>query len=72
MMDDQHIEVEGKVEKVVKGGFVVFIESLNRSTFCRISGKIRKNQIRILVDDEVKIKLSVYDPDGQGIITFRK
>lgn len=71
-MDDQHIEIEGKVEKVVKGGFVVFFESLNKTAFCRISGKIRKNQIRILIDDEVKVKLSVYDPNGQGIITFRK
>lgn len=71
-MSDQHIEIEGTVDKVVKGGFIVYLESLDDTRFCRISGKIRKYKIRILTGDKVTVKLSVYDPQGQGIITFRQ
>lgn len=35
-----------------------------------ISGKIRKNNIQILLDDEVEIEMSVYDLT-QGRITYR-
>jgi len=35
-----------------------------------ISGKIRKNNIQILLDDEVEIELSVYDTN-LGRITYR-
>ena len=35
-----------------------------------ISGKIRKNNIQILLDDEVEIEVSVYDMSN-GRITYR-
>ena len=38
---------------------------------CTISGKIRKNFVKILVGDSVKVELSPYDLT-RGRITFRE
>ncbi len=59
----------------------VITETLPNSTFrvkldnghiimCHISGKMRKNYIRILTGDRVKVELTPYDLT-KGRITFR-
>jgi translation initiation factor IF-1 len=70
MAREEHIEMEGKV-----------IETLPNTTFrvqlanghivtAHISGKMRKNYIRILPGDKVKVELSPYDLT-RGRITYR-
>lgn len=70
-MSDQHLEVKGIVTDVEKGGFRVKLDEIDKTVFARLSGKLRKNRIRILLGDEVTLKLSIYSPEGPGFITIR-
>lgn len=61
-MKQQNIQAEGTVIQAL--GNSLFRVSLNDSGHeitCTISGKIRKNYIKILTGDKVKIELSPYD-----------
>jgi len=70
MAKEDHIEMEGTV-----------VESLQNTTFrveldnghvvtAHISGKMRKNYIRILTGDRVNVELTPYDL-SKGRISFR-
>jgi len=50
--------------------FRVEIGATKSMMLCTISGKIRKNYVKILVGDSVKVELSPYDLT-KGRITFR-
>ena len=52
------------------GNFLVKIDEGDSTVSCVLSGKIRKNTIRILEGDKVKIEVSPYDL-SKGRITFR-
>mmetsp|Transcript_6497 Transcript_6497/g.9785 ORF Transcript_6497/g.9785 Transcript_6497/m.9785 type:complete len:150 (+) Transcript_6497:48-497(+) len=68
---DDVIEVEGVVkESLPSTMFRVEISPTNQVVLCTISGKIRKNLVRILVGDPVRVELSPYDLT-RGRITFR-
>ena len=55
------IEIEGKViEKLPNTMFRVELEN-GHEVMCHISGKIRINNIRIMVGDKVKVSMSPYD-----------
>lgn len=70
-MADDKIEVTGRVTKNLKGDkFVVTVDENGMEVTCTMAGKLRKNKIRILVDDQVTIKISPYDLT-KGIITWR-
>jgi len=61
------VEYEGIVTELLPGGtFRVKLDLENNSDkehviIAHISGKIRKNRIRILVGDRVKLEINVYD-----------
>ena len=42
----------------------------DRVIICYLSGRMRKNYIKILPGDRVKIEMTQYDP-GKGRITYR-
>ena len=64
------IEVEGKVlEALPNAMFKVKLEN-GHEILAHISGKIRKNFIRILPGDRVKVEMTPYDL-SKGRITFR-
>lgn len=70
-MSGDHLQVEGTVIKAQGNGiFLVKSNDDNLSVICTLSGKIRKNTIRILEGDEVKINISPYDLT-RGIIIYR-
>jgi translation initiation factor IF-1 len=70
MAKEDLIEVEGTiVEALPNAMFRVEIEN-GHLVLAHISGKIRKNFIRILPGDKVKVNLSPYDLK-RGIITYR-
>ena len=70
MAKKDSIEVEGTVvEPLPNTLFVVELENGHRIR-AYISGKLRKNFIRILPGDRVKVELSPYDLT-QGRITYR-
>ena len=68
---DDVIEVTGRVvESLPNAMFRVEIEPSKQVVLTTISGKIRKNFVRILVGDSVVVELSAYDLT-KGRITFR-
>mmetsp|Transcript_21846 Transcript_21846/g.50338 ORF Transcript_21846/g.50338 Transcript_21846/m.50338 type:complete len:138 (+) Transcript_21846:61-474(+) len=68
---DDVIELEGQViESLPNAMFRVELQPTNSVVLATISGKIRKNYVRILVGDTVKVELSPYDLT-RGRITFR-
>jgi translation initiation factor IF-1 len=72
MADGNSIEVEGKVVAVLPGTMfkVELIKSPGHIVLAHISGKLRKNFIKIAAGDTVKMEMSPYDLD-KARITFR-
>lgn len=70
MAKEDNIELEGLVvETLPNTTFKVKLENDHIIT-AYISGKMRKNYIRILTGDKVKVEMSPYDLT-KGRITFR-
>ena len=72
MADDKSIEVEGKIVAVLPGTMfkVELLKSPGHIVLAHISGKLRKNFIKIAAGDFVKMEMSPYDLD-KARITFR-
>ncbi len=71
MAKDGVIEVEGKVvEALPNAMFRVELEN-KHIVLATISGKMRKNNIRILAGDSVTVEISPYDLTT-GRISYRK
>ena len=69
-MSKDVIEMEGTIlESMPNAMFKVKLEN-NHEILAHISGKIRKNFIRILPGDKVKVEMTPYDL-SRGRITFR-
>ena len=67
---DDLIQLEGNVTKILGGGIMeiqcdndVFVQG-------RLSGRMKKFRIKVLVGDRVKVSVSPYDP-SHGLITYR-
>lgn len=72
-MKEEMIEVEGKIlEKLPNANFLVGVRLSNQEhqVNAHLSGKMRKNSIRVLAGDRVTVELSPYDL-SKGRITFR-
>lgn len=68
---EEVIELDGTViEKLPNAMFRVEVANTEQVLLAHISGKIRKNFIKVLVGDKVKVELSPYDLT-KGRITFR-
>ena len=69
---EEKIEVEGEVvESLPSTTFRVQVDGQgDLQVLATISGKMRKNYIRILPGDKVKVELSAYDLT-RGRITYR-
>ena len=69
-LKEEHIEVEGVVAAVLAGTmFRVELENKHQ-VLAHVSGKMRKNFIRILAGDKVAVELSPYDLT-RGRIVYR-
>lgn len=69
-MSKDVIEIEGIIlESMPNAMFRVKLEN-NHEILAHISGKIRKNFIRILPGDRVRVEMTPYDL-SRGRITFR-
>ena len=66
------LELEGGVlESLPNANFRVQLDDTEQVILAHVSGKIRKNYIKILVGDKVTCEISPYDLT-KGRITFRK
>ena len=71
MSKEDLIPAEGVVvDKLPNAFFKVQIDGSDHIVLAQISGKMRKNFIRILAGDRVSVELSPYDLT-KGRITFR-
>ena len=69
--EEDKITVEGTVIEALPGTqFRVGIDESEHEILAYLSGKMRKNYIRILLGDRVKIEMSPYDLT-RGRITYR-
>lgn len=70
MSRQQSIEAEGTVLRALSNGmFAVELESGHELT-CHLSGLMRKNFIRIIPGDKVRVEMSPYDLT-KGRISYR-
>lgn len=69
-MGKEVIEVEGKVLEALPNAMFRVQLDTGQEILAHVSGKIRKNFIRILLGDRVKVELSPYDLT-RGRITYR-
>lgn len=63
------IELEGEVTHT-GAGEIFHIKTPSHVVIAKLSGKMRKNHIHIVVGDKVKVEVSPYDAT-RGRITFR-
>ncbi|MGK0499985.1 MAG: translation initiation factor IF-1 [Oceanicoccus sp.] len=70
MAKEEQIEMEGEViDTLPNTTFKVRLEN-GHEVIAHISGKMRKNYIRILTGDKVRVELTPYDL-SKGRITYR-
>lgn len=72
-MKEDMIEVEGRIlEKLPNANFIVgvMLSDQKHQVSAHLSGKMRKNSIRVLIGDRVTLEISPYDL-SKGRITFR-
>ena len=70
MPKEQVLEYEGKVlELLPQASFKILLDN-GHEVKAVISGRLRKNRIRILTGDRVKVAISPYDL-SRGRVTFR-
>jgi translation initiation factor IF-1 len=71
-MKDDVLIVEGEViENLPNTLFRVKLKDNDKVILCYLSGKMRKNYIKILPGDKVRIEITPYDVN-KGRIVFRK
>jgi translation initiation factor IF-1 len=67
---EEKIEMEGRVIEALPGTQFRVELSSGHTVLAYLSGKMRKNYIRILLGDRVKVELSPYDL-SRGRVTYR-
>jgi translation initiation factor IF-1 len=67
---EEKIEMEGQVIEALPGTQFRVTLTNEHTVLAYLSGKMRKNYIRILLGDRVKVELSPYDL-ARGRITYR-
>ena len=72
MAKEDIINMEGRVEEVLPAVmFRVKLDNLNNLVLAHLSGRMRKNNIKVLLGDRVELEFSPYDLT-KGRITRRK
>ncbi len=72
MAKEDIINMEGVVEEVLPSAmFRVKLDNINNLILAHLSGRMRKNNIKVLLGDRVELEFSPYDLT-KGRITRRK
>ena len=70
MSDTESVEIEGKIVAVLPGTMFRVELANKHQVLAHISGKLRKNFIKITVGDTVRMEMSPYDLN-KARITYR-
>lgn len=72
MAKEDIINMEGRVEEVLPATmFRVKLDNMNSLVLAHLSGRMRKNNIKVLLGDRVELEFSPYDLN-RGRITRRR
>ena len=72
MAKEDIINMEGRVEELLPATmFRVKLDNINNLVLAHLSGRMRKNNIKVLLGDRVEMEFSPYDLT-KGRITRRK
>ncbi|MBK5100449.1 MAG: translation initiation factor IF-1 [Desulfobacteraceae bacterium] len=64
------IQLEGKVTRVLGPGIIEVHCDKDLVVTGRLSGRMKKHRIKVMVGDRVQVSVSPYDP-SHGLITYR-
>ena len=67
---DDHVQLDGIVTNVFAGGQFEVKTDAGPVVRAQLSGRMRKNRIRVILGDRVTVALSPYDL-SHGMITYR-
>lgn len=71
MAKDEVMRIEGRIIEVLPNtNFKVQLSQGGLILICHLSGKMRKNNIRVLMGDRVDVEVSPYDT-SKGRISYR-
>lgn len=71
MAKEELLEFEGKVlENLSNGMFKILLDGIDAEIIGHLSGRLRKNNIKIVQGDRVRIEMSKYD-NTKGRINWR-
>ena len=71
MPKEDHIQLEGKVSAASGGGHYQVVLENGITILAKLSGKMKRFKISIIVGDKVTVAVSPYDPT-HGFITHRQ
>ena len=64
------IQLDGKVTRVLGPGIMEILCDHDLTVRGRLSGRMKKYRIKVMVGDRVQVSVSPYDP-SLGLITYR-
>jgi translation initiation factor IF-1 len=64
------IQLEGKVTRILGPGIMEIQCDNDHTVTGRLSGRMKKYRIKVMVGDSVQVRVSPYDPT-HGLITYR-
>jgi len=67
---DDLIQIEGVVTKVLGAGIMEIQCDNDVTVMGRLSGRIKKHRIKVIIGERVQISVSPYDT-SHGLITYR-
>ena len=67
---DDHVQLDGLVTQVFAGGQFEITTDAGAVVRAQLSGRMRRNRIRVILGDKVTVALSPYDL-SHGLITYR-
>ncbi len=71
MAKEEHVEMEGCIINCGAGGHFRVECEQGHVVIAKLSGRMRKNRIRVVLGDQVTVAVSPYDA-SRGLITFRR
>jgi len=70
MSREDHVEFSGTITAVNGGGHYIVKSELGHDIIAKVSGRLRRRRIRVVLGDRVRVKVSPYD-GSRGLISYR-
>ncbi len=71
MGSEEAIEFDGIIKEVLSGGTFKVDVGEGHTVIAKLSGRMRRHRIRVVLGDKVTVEVSPYDPT-RGRVTYRQ